>query len=301
MVTGPAGPHELPSERSPARRSSRQKGAPAFRTILVGMDGSHEANLALNWARTLAKEHDANVVVASAFTAPNLDASAGAYGYLAGYAATFTDQRDALREVADSAAETLRQDGIQAEAVVTIGGAAHELAEIAKTHRADLVILGSRHHGAIGSTGDAILDRVPSSILIARSPPPVRNILVATDGSHPSSRAVAYALREAEAESADVTIVHVVEYPDTTDDVPTPGFLRDIIARMQLDPPPRVRYRIESGRPAERIVAKGDEIGADLIVVGSRGMGRVRGWLLGSVSRRVVAHANASVLVVKDA
>ena len=52
------------------------------------------------------------------------------------------------------------------------------------------------------------------------------------------------------------------------------------------------------GKAAEEIVALGEELGAGLIVVGSRGLGGVRRALMGSVSDSVVRHAHCPVLVV---
>ena len=53
------------------------------------------------------------------------------------------------------------------------------------------------------------------------------------------------------------------------------------------------------GKPAEEIVALGEELGAGLIVVGSRGRGGLRRALIGSVSDSVVRHAYCPVLVVR--
>lgn len=54
-----------------------------------------------------------------------------------------------------------------------------------------------------------------------------------------------------------------------------------------------------AGDPAEEIVAFAKDDGADLIVVGSRGHGRLAGLLLGSVAQKVLAHAHCPVLVVR--
>ena len=55
------------------------------------------------------------------------------------------------------------------------------------------------------------------------------------------------------------------------------------------------------GEPPDRaIVRLGEEIGAGLIVMGSRGRGRMRRALLGSVSDSVVRHAHCPVLVVRE-
>jgi nucleotide-binding universal stress UspA family protein len=53
------------------------------------------------------------------------------------------------------------------------------------------------------------------------------------------------------------------------------------------------------GKPDEEIVALGEELGAGLIVVGSRGRGRLRRALMGSVCDSVVRHAHCPVLVVR--
>ncbi|QFI69758.1 universal stress protein [Sinorhizobium alkalisoli] len=60
-----------------------------------------------------------------------------------------------------------------------------------------------------------------------------------------------------------------------------------------------VDTRVEPGDYAETILSVADEVGADLIVVGSRGLGRLRGLLVGSVSQKVVQYAPCSVVVVR--
>jgi nucleotide-binding universal stress UspA family protein len=56
--------------------------------------------------------------------------------------------------------------------------------------------------------------------------------------------------------------------------------------------------RLEEGKPWRKIREVADEIGAEPIVVGARGLGRVESMLLGSVSIAVVFHAKRPVLVV---
>jgi nucleotide-binding universal stress UspA family protein len=59
----------------------------------------------------------------------------------------------------------------------------------------------------------------------------------------------------------------------------------------------QAHYRL--GRPEAEITALAEEIGAGLIVVGSRGLGGIRRTVLGSVSDSVVRHAPCPVLVVR--
>jgi nucleotide-binding universal stress UspA family protein len=59
----------------------------------------------------------------------------------------------------------------------------------------------------------------------------------------------------------------------------------------------RVHFRM--GRPDERIIAVAEEIGAGLIVMGSRGLSGLSRALIGSVSASVVRHAHCLVLIVR--
>lgn len=53
-----------------------------------------------------------------------------------------------------------------------------------------------------------------------------------------------------------------------------------------------------AGDPADALLSLCDDIGADLLVIGSRGMQGARRFLLGSVSSRCAHHANCSILIV---
>jgi nucleotide-binding universal stress UspA family protein len=57
---------------------------------------------------------------------------------------------------------------------------------------------------------------------------------------------------------------------------------------------------LREGRAAEEIVEVAEELGAGLIVMGSRGHGRLRRALLGSVSDAVVRHAHCPVTIVRE-
>ncbi|HEV2472425.1 MAG TPA: universal stress protein [Chthonomonadales bacterium] len=57
--------------------------------------------------------------------------------------------------------------------------------------------------------------------------------------------------------------------------------------------------RCEMGHPVEMIVSIAAREGVDLIVMGSRGLGGLESFLLGSVSDRVLHHAHCPVLIVK--
>jgi nucleotide-binding universal stress UspA family protein len=73
--------------------------------------------------------------------------------------------------------------------------------------------------------------------------------------------------------------------------------LREAVAT--LDPALEASPWAVGGPPADAVIAVADDIGADLIVTGSRGRGRVSSALLGSVSTEVLQRARCDVLVVR--
>lgn len=284
----------------------RRPTRPRIHRLLLAYDGSTGAQPALEWARELAKAHGASVAVAAVHAPPQVDVElVGAYGWWPRYLEEHARVQESLREAVDRAAETLRAEGIEAKPFLRQGRPVAELARLAEREGADLVVLGSHGRGPLGramlgSVGGAILDRVEASVLVARTPPRPAHVLVAVDGSHTSRRALALALRQASETGATLVVQHVLEHPDASP--PPEGFLKSVVERLQLPAaPPRVRYVLDVGRPAARIVDRAQEEGCGLVVMGSRGLGSFVGTLLGSVSRRVVHEAACSVLVVRDA
>src|SRR5262245_37439971 len=125
----------------------------------------------------------------------------------------------------------------------------------------------------------------------------MQRILIATDGSPSAREAVNFGLELAADEDAAVTFVHVVPATDAFITgtfvcgtvVPHEPTARDyeplvkaasIAAKRGID----ARTKLLRGHAADEIVAFADSLGADLIVVGSRGHGSLAGTLLGSVS-----------------
>ena len=62
-----------------------------------------------------------------------------------------------------------------------------------------------------------------------------------------------------------------------------------------------IQLQIENGDPVERICRSAEEINADLVIVGNRGLGNVGTLVLGNVSEKVVRKSTRTVMVVKDA
>jgi nucleotide-binding universal stress UspA family protein len=139
-------------------------------------------------------------------------------------------------------------------------------------------------------------------------------MLLATDGSKDAETAakIASALAESTGSALHVVLVYSWARPSAFDPVSLDRTVHEavesrarerlekIVRRIELSGGAVEGSHLEGGQPDAEIVALGEEIGAGLIVVGSRGLGAIRRALIGSVSLSVVRHAHCSVLVVRD-
>lgn len=134
-------------------------------------------------------------------------------------------------------------------------------------------------------------------------------ILVATDGSEEAVLAERAAARLAAQAGSELHVVHVGEFLPTllaqTEAEPARierearELLEGRAARIGSEGGSVTRTHLRLGAAAREIVAVAEEVGADLVAVGSRGRGGIRRSLMGSVSDSVVRHAHCPVLVVR--
>lgn len=137
-------------------------------------------------------------------------------------------------------------------------------------------------------------------------------ILVPVDGSDNSFRALDHALYLAKKLGSSVTAMHVIENPPTVY-VESQKLLNDIMDKYRIEASKvldKCKQQAEkSGVKIETVIAEGDAAsnitgyahkeGFDIIVIGSRGLGRFKEMVLGSVSNKVLHHAKCSLLIVK--
>lgn len=137
-------------------------------------------------------------------------------------------------------------------------------------------------------------------------------VLLATDGSEDAGLALHAAVDLSERIGSELHVIHAwAELPSyahpsitiATDaefcEQKAQELLFEQLDALQNTGATVAGTHLPRGRPAERIVDVADQVGANLIVMGSRGLGTVKRLLLGSVSEAVVQLASCPVLVMR--
>jgi nucleotide-binding universal stress UspA family protein len=141
-------------------------------------------------------------------------------------------------------------------------------------------------------------------------------ILVAVDGSEHALKAVDFAVDLAQKYGAELVVVSIyrpLKVPDSTHSLvrarataQSAGDLKALAKEVVDEAVERADKLgvpasglVERGHPARTIVETAEKVDADVIVLGSRGLGDIGGMLLGSVSHKVSSLAKCSVVIIK--
>jgi nucleotide-binding universal stress UspA family protein len=197
-----------------------------------------------------------------------------------------------------------------------------EIVRRAETYGADFIVVGT--HGraglarvVLGSVAERVARHAHCSVLVARPAHRTGVVLAATDLSDPSLPAIAAGAAAAERSGAQLVVVSVLDWAmpgaaaatgmvSALPALPTPELTREIrdALRSTLE---HAMTRVEAtgearvleGSPASAIVDCAEELGAELVVVGTHGRTGLTRLALGSVAERVIRAAGCSVLAVR--
>lgn len=238
-----------------------------------------------------------------------------------------SDARKALTEF-------VKKAGASEEEVTTLvarGRPFVEAVRLARNENADLIVMGTHgrkgiEHLLMGSNAEKVVRKAHCSVLTIKrleerkKPPfPASKILVPTDFSLTSERAMSMALKLAQKYQAHILLLHIFadlkvqEAIQWTEYLPTPqteleleeGIRRRaeeemnaFIAKFPVGDV-KVTTRISSDVPHKGIVETALKENADLIVMGTHGRSGLNYLLMGSTAEKVVRTSPCPVLTVK--
>jgi nucleotide-binding universal stress UspA family protein len=290
--------------------------------IVVGVDGSPQANTAVRWAATHAQHTGARLRLLHAYVLPApapampLTAAGSSAAVADDYLATTGEA--VLSAAADLA--HLHATGVDVTTELSIGAAAPALVDASAD--AGLIVVGSRGRGrftgtVLGSVSTHVSAHAHCPTMVVREPALTAGpVVVGVDDSEPARAALTFAFAEAHRLGTTVVAVHAWSPP-------LPTGPAEATAAALADDSGRTRYRhaaqntltnaLTAGREQypdvrvdERLTEAGP-VGAlleaatdpSMIVIGSHGRGTFTGLLRGSTSQSVLHHATCPVAVTR--
>ena len=288
--------------------------------VLVATDGSKYGEWGLNWVAKLPFVKPAQVMALHV-----LDSA-----WLRGPFRT----KPEIQRVEAHAARTLKKAKDQLASLKLKGTARKEQGAIASVilkrapKRNGLLVVGSQGLGAfdrflLGSVSTKLIHHATCPVLVVKGEAtPLRRITLATDGSPASAKALEFVLTRFQPDRSNgkggrvpihVSVIYVmttgslapITIKSTIPWIKSHGaeeanlILIDQSVQKLIKAGFTAEPVYQLGNPAEEIMKVAVKHRADLIVMGAKGLGAIDRFLIGSVSTRVVQHANCAVLVVR--
>ena len=277
--------------------------------VLLGTDGSPDAVRAADWLARFPLPAESQILVVSVL--PHLGSRAAEHEN-AMHAQARQVVEDARLKLAPGAVDVRLMEG----------GVRERLLQAAEEWKADLIVLGARGLGGVerallGSVSLSVARDARCAVMIVKgAAKALQRVVVGLDGSEHSRHALSFMASLPLAADTELLLVGVAETTHLPRSAPTlvADQLRAFIAEIDeeektrkqqilvdaentINRRGRVQLRSVVGNPPDEIVAVAKATGAQLIVLGSRGLGRLQRLVLGSVSESVLLQSECTVMI----
>ena len=237
-----------------------------------------------------------------------------------------------LEEAVAQTRAVLEGKGFQVNSELLLGFPAQKITEYAEENRLDLIVVGAKGLRAtfgilLGGIAQQVVEYSSCPVLVVRKPhTSIKRALFVTDGSANSQRAMEYLGQFPFPAGLDMRVMHVLPPPPfpiisvassgdrilyepmaVTEAIAKERALEEEAGKALLDS--TVKTLEGYGIKATAILKRGDaateiidyikDHQIDLTISGSRGLSRIRSWLMGSVSRKLVHYSTCSMLIVR--
>lgn len=296
--------------------------------ILATTDLSNESIAGVRYAVALAKKVGASVALLHVVEFPPPPPMPG----MRSVTLPLQDSKIAkqARVRLDKLAKRESRGGLKITPILHTGNSFHGIIMTARTRATDLIVIATHGYtGAkrvlLGSTTERVVRHAPCSVLTVpvRTIPrrsgkmlllKLKRIVVPIDFSEISKTALPWATSLAAQSNAELILLHVVEkFPidyflgyGLMNELFTPlmkdseAALKQIAENIGRSDQVKASEKVRDGKPFKEICSVAQKLGAELIVLTTRGHSRLKYIWLGSTAERVVRHARCPVLVVRE-
>jgi len=303
-------PSEITWQAEPKERSRWRDIRREIHQIVVLLDGSYFAAMALPISKLIVKSTNANLTLLSSVK-----------DHTPTYLEQYEDTKLAREMYLLDVKQGLAGEHIKAEFEVRPGYIADATKGFVDDKGIDLVITSTRgksgaQHWLSGGVSRKLTQKIDVPVILVKEgidrTPFFKRILVALDGSIKSECVLPYAREFAKLFDCELVLLSVPEVPEVKDYRAASDIveklrhkaelnmqkLLDAIARSLREDKIIVRTVVSGNRPALTIVNYADTVNADLIMITTRGRGGMDLFMMGSVAYRVVENSDKPVMLV---
>lgn len=303
-----------------------------YETILVPLDGSPLAEVALPYAEEFADRLGAEITLLQVVSL-SIHAYPAAEGVIE---IPYADEEEKLlearaKEYLERVGGRLKAKGVSVQPEVRVGLAADEITNYAARGDVGLVVMATHGRSGIGrwvlgSVAQKVVRATNRPLVLIRAAgphPDVREkgiftkILVPLDGSKESEAVIPYVEEVALKLKAEVTLLEVLKYgyqvttvegyiyiehneqQVQSDMLHAKGYLERVAAQLR-EKGVAVECEAKLGDAAEEIIQFADEIHADVVAMSTHGRSGVGRWVFGSVAEKILHEGNTPLLIVRS-
>jgi len=303
-------PAEITWQAEPIEQSRWRGQRNDIKRVATLLDGSYFAAQAIPLAKTLTQATGAQLTLLSSVK-----------DHTPAYQEQFEDTKAAREMYLREVEAQLKEEGINVDYSVRPGIISDATEGLVDDQSIDLVITTTRgksgsQHWLSGGVSRKLTQKLDIPILLIKTAkdksPSIKRILVALDGSISSEYVLPYAREFAKTFDCEIILLSVPAVPEVNDYRAASEVIMKVrgkaeqnmhklleaIARSLREDDIQVRTLVLGNRPAVTIVEVSQEVGADMIMITSRGRGGMDLFMMGSVAHRIVENTDRPVLLV---
>lgn len=276
-----------------------------YEKIVVPLDGSPLAEVALPYAEEIAGKMGSEIILLSVLPSEELEE----YRHHHTYSKKIVDF---TRRHAEKYVERAGPKAIKVETATRVGNPAEGILDYVNKGAFNLIVMAT--HGrsgvsrwAMGSVADKVVratTRQPLLLIRAKGAHPdirakriLKKTLVPLDGSTVSEAVIPAITEIARNLKMELTFLKVLPRTNHTNG-DTEGYLQNWCRQLE-DEGISARYEVRVGAAADQIIDLADELAVDMVAMSTRGQTAISLWPLGSVAQKVLLGGNTPLLLIR--
>ncbi len=276
-----------------------------YKKIVVPLDGSPLAEVALPYAEEVAGKMDSEIILLTVVASEEAEEYRSHYHYLG-------KMEDITQRQVDKYLNVQGNDGITVGTATRVGNPAEGILDYVNNGALNLIVMATHGHSgisrwAVGSVADKVVrgtSRQPLLLIRAKGAHPdvrakriLKKALVPLDGSAESEAVIPFIGELAFSLEMELTLLRVIPKTNSLLSI-TEEYLQNWTKQLE-EKDITVKYEVRVGSPADCIIDLADELASDMVAMSTRGQNAINLWPLGSVAQKVLLGGNTPLLLIR--